>query len=130
MDVPFCFRGIVPHSGKTRYSSLRTNPLAQSPGQGKIVKEFVWIDRKFSKFGFRANRRKKLRQRLVLFLYSWFTSQDYMQGMWHSKTRRTLTTVLHMSLYVSHFRNMGAPFMWILKKKYDYWWALIRYMYV
>jgi hypothetical protein len=20
------------------------------------------------------------------------------------------------------FRNMGAPFMWILKKKYDYWW--------
>jgi len=23
---------------------------------------------------------------------------------------------------VSNFRNMWAPFMWILKKKYDYWW--------
>jgi hypothetical protein len=22
----------------------------------------------------------------------------------------------------SHFKNMGATFMWILKKKYDYWW--------
>jgi hypothetical protein len=21
------------------------------------------------------------------------------------------------------FRNMGAPFIWILKKKYDYWWT-------
>jgi hypothetical protein len=28
----------------------------------------------------------------------------------------------HQTLYGSHFRNMGAPFMWILKKKYDYWW--------
>ena len=28
----------------------------------------------------------------------------------------------HQTLYGSNFRNMGAPFMWILKKKYDYWW--------
>ena len=28
----------------------------------------------------------------------------------------------HQTLYGSHFRNMGAPFMWILKKRYDYWW--------
>ena len=26
------------------------------------------------------------------------------------------------TLYGSNFRNMGAPFLWILKKKYDYWW--------
>ena len=29
----------------------------------------------------------------------------------------------HQTLYGSNFRNMGAPFMWILKKKYDYWWT-------
>ena len=28
----------------------------------------------------------------------------------------------HQTLYGSHFRNMRAPFMWIFKKKYDYWW--------
>jgi hypothetical protein len=28
----------------------------------------------------------------------------------------------HQTLFGSNFRNMGAPFMWILKKKYDYWW--------
>jgi hypothetical protein len=34
-------------------------------GQVKIMKEFVWINRHFfSKFGFRASRWKKLRQRL------------------------------------------------------------------
>ena len=31
------------------------------------------------------------------------------------------TNFEHQTLYGSHFRNMGAPFMWILKKKYDYW---------
>ena len=28
----------------------------------------------------------------------------------------------HQTLYVSNFRNMGAPFIWILKKKYDCRW--------
>jgi hypothetical protein len=28
----------------------------------------------------------------------------------------------YQTLYGSHFRNIGAPFMWKLKKKYDYWW--------
>jgi hypothetical protein len=32
------------------------------------------------------------------------------------------TNIEHQTLYGLHFRNMGAPFMWILKKKYDYWW--------
>jgi hypothetical protein len=33
-----------------------------------------------------------------------------------------ILNIEHQTLYGSHFRNMGAPFMWILKKKYDYWW--------
>ena len=32
----------------------------------------------------------------------------------------------HQILCGSNFRNMGAPFMWILKKKYDYWWKKYR----
>jgi hypothetical protein len=26
------------------------------------------------------------------------------------------------TLYISNFSNMGAPCLWICKKKYDYWW--------
>ena len=52
------------------YSSLRANPLARSPGKVKLDSDkwklwknlFEWIE-KFSKFGCRASRWKKLRQR-------------------------------------------------------------------
>ena len=52
-------------------SSLHANPNPKPGtrktgfGQVKSMKEFVWINRNFSTFGFRASRWKILRQRLL-----------------------------------------------------------------
>jgi hypothetical protein len=102
-----------------RNISLHANPLSRSPGQVKIVKEFVWINRKFSKCSFRASRwERKIRQITALIRQCLYFKKALFPSHFSDILRQ-------VSLYI--LPVLSCPFFlfrifWILSLKNQFSW--------